>query len=95
MGSFAGTPSSKTKALRSEPKSSELFMTYLLTRNSRVEEDLIDQLFDSSEATRATSSSARASRNGRQTSSYSSEYQPGNIGRNDPISREPLHEQIP
>jgi CRP-like cAMP-binding protein len=36
-------------ALRSEPKFSELFMTYLLTRNSRVEEDLIDQLFNSSE----------------------------------------------
>src|SRR6202023_1655073 len=30
-----------------EPKFSELFMTYLLTRNSRIEEDLIDQLFNS------------------------------------------------
>jgi CRP/FNR family transcriptional regulator, cyclic AMP receptor protein len=36
-------------AIRSEPKFSELFMAYLLTRNSRVEEDLIDQLFNSSE----------------------------------------------
>ena len=36
-------------ALRKEPKFSELFVTYLLTRNSRVEEDLIDQLFNSSE----------------------------------------------
>src|SRR6202171_1598057 len=36
-------------ALRSEPKFSELFMAHLLTRNSRVEEDLIDQLFNSSE----------------------------------------------
>jgi CRP/FNR family cyclic AMP-dependent transcriptional regulator len=36
-------------AVRSEPKFSELFMAYLLTRNSRVEEDLIDQLFNSSE----------------------------------------------
>ena len=35
--------------LRSEPKFSELFMAYLLTRSSRVEEDLIDQLFNSSE----------------------------------------------
>src|ERR1700730_12647292 len=32
-----------------EPELSELFMAYLLTRNSRVEEDLIDQLFNSSE----------------------------------------------
>jgi CRP/FNR family transcriptional regulator, cyclic AMP receptor protein len=35
--------------LHDEPKFSELFMTYLLTRNSRIEEDLIDQLFNSSE----------------------------------------------
>jgi CRP/FNR family transcriptional regulator, cyclic AMP receptor protein len=35
--------------LHDEPKFSELFMAYLLTRNSRVEEDLIDQLFNSSE----------------------------------------------
>ena len=32
-----------------EPEFSELFMSYLLTRNSRIEEDLIDQLFNSSE----------------------------------------------
>ena len=36
-------------ALGSEPKFSELFMAYLLTRNNRIEEDLIDQLFNSSE----------------------------------------------
>jgi CRP/FNR family cyclic AMP-dependent transcriptional regulator len=35
--------------LHDEPRFSELFMAYLLTRNSRVEEDLIDQLFNSSE----------------------------------------------
>jgi CRP/FNR family transcriptional regulator, cyclic AMP receptor protein len=36
-------------ALDSEPRFSHLFITYLLTRNSRIEEDLIDQLFNSSE----------------------------------------------
>src|ERR1700675_2276291 len=36
-------------ALHDQPTFSELFMTYLLTRNSRIEEDLIDQLFNSSE----------------------------------------------
>ena len=36
-------------AIHDEPKFSEMFMTYLLTRNSRIEEDLIDQLFNSSE----------------------------------------------
>jgi CRP/FNR family transcriptional regulator, cyclic AMP receptor protein len=35
--------------LREEPKFSELFMAYLLTRNGRIQEDLIDQLFNSSE----------------------------------------------
>src|ERR1700737_3472040 len=35
--------------LHAEPKFSELFMAYLLTRNSRVEGGLIEQLFNSSE----------------------------------------------
>jgi CRP/FNR family transcriptional regulator, cyclic AMP receptor protein len=35
--------------IHNEPEFSELFMAYLLTRSSRVEEDLIDQLFNSSE----------------------------------------------
>lgn len=43
------TKSSMLAALRDQPKFSELFMSYLLTRNSRIEEDLIDQLFNSSE----------------------------------------------
>ena len=37
------------RVLHDEPKFSELFMSYLLSRNSRVEEDLVDQLFNSSE----------------------------------------------
>ena len=43
------TKSAMITTLQGEPKFSELFMAYLLTRNSRVEEDLIDQLFNSSE----------------------------------------------
>jgi len=43
------TKESMIATLHTEPKFSELFMAYLLTRNSRVEEDLIDQLFNSSE----------------------------------------------
>src|SRR5256886_16418442 len=35
--------------IHNEPEFSELFMSYLLTRNSRIEEDLVDQLFNSSE----------------------------------------------
>jgi CRP/FNR family cyclic AMP-dependent transcriptional regulator len=37
------------RVLHDEPAFGELFMAYLLTRNSRVEEDLVDQLFNSSE----------------------------------------------
>jgi CRP/FNR family cyclic AMP-dependent transcriptional regulator len=36
-------------ALNSEPKFSAFFTAYLLSRNSRIEDDLIDQLFNSSE----------------------------------------------
>jgi CRP/FNR family cyclic AMP-dependent transcriptional regulator len=37
------------QTLRDEPKFSELFTSYLLARTVRVEEDLVDQLFNSSE----------------------------------------------
>ena len=43
------TKPAMTAILHDEPKFSEMFVAYLLTRNSRVEEDLIDQLFNSSE----------------------------------------------
>jgi CRP/FNR family cyclic AMP-dependent transcriptional regulator len=34
---------------RDEPKFSQMFLSFLLARNARVEEDLVDQLFNSSE----------------------------------------------
>ena len=37
------------RLLRQEPALSELFMKHLLSRNIRIEEDLVDQLFNSSE----------------------------------------------
>ncbi len=43
------TKAAMLATLHGEPKFSELFISYLLTRNSRIEEDLIDQLFNSSE----------------------------------------------
>ena len=43
------TKAAMLATLHAQPKFSELFMAYLLTRNSRIEEDLIDQLFNSSE----------------------------------------------
>jgi CRP/FNR family transcriptional regulator, cyclic AMP receptor protein len=43
------TKSAMLEIIDKEPKFSALFMKHLLIRNSRVEEDLIDQLFNSSE----------------------------------------------
>ena len=37
------------EALHKEPTFSELFLAYLLSRNIRIQEDLVDQLFNSSE----------------------------------------------
>jgi CRP/FNR family cyclic AMP-dependent transcriptional regulator len=37
------------RALHNDPEFSEVFITYLLSRNIRIEEDLVDQLFNSSE----------------------------------------------
>ena len=41
--------SAMVQALHDEPKFADLFISHLLHRNSRVEEDLVDQLFNSSE----------------------------------------------
>ena len=43
------TKTAMLAVLHDQPRFSEMFMAYLLTRNSRIEEDLIDQLFNSSE----------------------------------------------
>lgn len=37
------------RALRSDPEFAEIFLAYLLIRNIRTQEDLVDQLFNSSE----------------------------------------------
>ena len=37
------------RLLHEEPAFSEMFLAYLLSRNMRIEEDLVDQLFNSSE----------------------------------------------
>src|ERR1700692_2062419 len=42
------TKSAMLAALGKEPKFSAFFIAYLLSRNSRIEDDLIDQLFNSS-----------------------------------------------
>lgn len=37
------------RALHDEPRFSEMFLAYLLSRNIRIQEDVVDQLFNSSE----------------------------------------------
>jgi CRP/FNR family cyclic AMP-dependent transcriptional regulator len=43
------TKKAMVQVLHTEPAFSEMFVAYLLKRNGRIEEDLIDQLFNSSE----------------------------------------------
>jgi CRP/FNR family transcriptional regulator, cyclic AMP receptor protein len=43
------TKAAMMSAFKTEPSFSAFFMSYLLLRNSRIEEDLVDQLFNSSE----------------------------------------------
>ena len=38
-----------TRVLRQQPELSEMFVAFLLARNARIQEDLVDQLFNSSE----------------------------------------------
>jgi CRP/FNR family transcriptional regulator, cyclic AMP receptor protein len=84
--------------LEAEPKFSAFFLAYLLSRNSRIEDDLIDQLFNSSERrlARLLPLLADFGKGGRRESCP---YHPqsGNTGGNDrydPVPREFLHEQV-
>src|SRR5450631_1436601 len=49
MRDHADRKESMTRALRDEPAFSKMFLAHLLQRTARVEEDLVDQLFNSSE----------------------------------------------
>jgi hypothetical protein len=52
------------RVIHDEPTFSEMFMSHLLTRNIRVEADLVDQLFNSSEKRLAGPSSPGELRQG-------------------------------
>ena len=92
------TKAAMIAAIHDEPKFSELFMAYLLTRNSRIEEDLIDQLFNSSERrlARLLLLLANFGKEG-SPQPISPQYQSRNTGGDDrhhPIPRQPFHEQV-
>ena len=78
---------------------SELFITHLLTRNTRFEEDLVDQLFNSSEKRLARillllAHFGKESQD-RNCPSRNQSGTPGPNGRHHPIAGESFHEQIP
>ena len=87
-----------TRVIHEEPAFAELFIAHLLARNSRVEEDLVDHLFNSSEK--------RLARTLLLLANFGKEGRPEPIiakisqetlardDRNDPVARELLHEQI-
>ena len=92
------TKAAMIAALHDEPKFSEMFMAYLLTRNSRIEEDLIDQLFNSSERrlARLLLLLANFGKEG-SPQPISPQHQSGNVGGDDrhhPIPSQPFHEQV-
>lgn len=86
------------RLIRIEPVFSQMFMSHILARNARVEEDLLDQLFNSTEKT-ARPSAAFAGQlwQGRTAGAAHRKDQSGNARRNDrhdPLAGEPFHEQV-
>jgi len=85
------------RVIHEEPAFAELFIAHLLARNSRVEEDLVDQLFNSSEKRLARILLlANFGKEGRPEpiiAKISQETTGGN-DRHDAISRKFFHEQI-
>jgi len=85
------------RVLHEEPAFSEMFVSHLLVRTIRVEADLVDQLFNSSEKRLARALLLLANFGKRSTRSNYRQGQPGNArgdDRYDPVPRELFHEQI-
>jgi len=77
---------------------SERFMAFLLLRNSQIEADLVDQLFNSSEKRLALTHHAGPGRSGSGAAHGRRAHQPGSDGRarrNHALTHQLLHEQVP
>jgi CRP-like cAMP-binding protein len=87
------------RVIHQEPAFSEMFIAHLLGRTIRVEADLVDQLFNSSEKRLCPAAPAVGELwQGKQTGATDRENQPGDAcgdDRHDPVPREFFHEQIP
>ena len=87
------------RVLDDEPAFSQMFISHILARNARVEEDLADQLFNSTEKrlARLLLLLANFGKEGRAEpilSKISQETLAEMIGTN-PVARQPLHKQVP
>ena len=91
--------SEMVRQLRAHPDFAERFLTHMLTRNIRIKEDLIDQLFNSTEKRLARTLLLLARyRGARGFSPLAPQGVAGIVGRDgrhDAIARQLLHEQVP
>jgi CRP-like cAMP-binding protein len=87
------------RVLHDEPAFSQMFVSHILARSARFEEDLVDQLFNSTEKkARSDTAVVGQLRQGRQARTHHRENHSGDAcgdDRNDPLAREPFHEQVP
>jgi hypothetical protein len=86
------------RVLHEEPKFSEMFLSYIFARNARVEADLVDQLFNSSEKRLARLLLLMANFGKEGPRADHSEGQSGDVrrnGRHDAVAREFFYEQVP
>jgi CRP-like cAMP-binding protein len=85
------------RLLRDEPTFSERFISYMLARNLRIEADLVDHLFNSSEKRLAGAVAAGAIRRSGAAGAADPEDFPGDPrgdGRDHAFTRQLLHEQV-
>ena len=87
------------RMLHEQPEFSDRFIAHMLARNIRIEEDLVDQLFNSSEK-RLARTLLLLARYGKEdtTAADAAEAVAGDAGRDgrhDAVARELLHEQVP
>jgi len=85
------------EALHSQPSLADRFLSHMLARNIRIEQDLVDQLFNSSEKrlARALLLLARYGKDEQFPIPKLSQDTLAKIGGHDPLAYQLLHEQVP
>ena len=87
-----------SRVLQTEPAFSQMFVSHILARNARIEEDLVDQLFQfDRKAVGSGSAAVGEFRQGRPPRADQRKDKPGDPSRddrNDAVARQPFHEQV-